>query len=175
MNITLQVVAELTEAETLTSSISSISRAVIKSVSEVLDLPPGHVTGDVAMGSGRFLLSSVSMLFTLSVDSDMTDAATSRQLQHSISSGTFLYSLSNKLSSLVTRVTSITVSDAPPQSNRVETAGLHSNLEGTSSTLLIYHTADMLLMTIVQCPQNRIHPHQASSMGTSLSVLLQHY
>ena len=139
--MTLQVVAELMDAGAL---ISSISRAVKESVSEVLSLPPGHVTGDVVVGNRQSLLSSVSMLFTLSVDCDKTSANINHRLKQAISSGTFLNSLSNKSCSLLTRVTSISVSDAPPQSGRIVAAGLHSNLEGMSCTLLsftllIYH------------------------------------
>ena len=129
LNSTQQVLTGVTQAE---SSTASFSTAVIETVSEVLGLPPSNVTGDVVIGNRRSLLSTVSMLYTVRIISEMSSSTIILQLQQAMSSGAFLDLLSKKTNLPITSATSISITDATPTSSPIASAEVSTKTRGTA-------------------------------------------
>ena len=69
-------------------------QAIVATVSEQLGVPASAVTGVSVVGRRRMLLSSVTIAYTVNVTSGVTPDALMTMLQTSVSSGSFLESLS---------------------------------------------------------------------------------
>ena len=164
------MITGLTLAE---ASTPSFKRAVIESVSEVLGLAPGAVTGNVVIGNRRSLLSSVSMMFAVSIVSDMTNMAIIRQLHQAMSSGAFLVSLNTKSASPITSVTSISISDATPTSAPTAVAEIYSASQGICicvDTSHIYNSFNDNVSMSTGSPSSQSNAHIGSVAGGTIGA-----
>lgn len=106
-------------------------------MAEALDLPFEAVTGDIVIGNRRSLLSTVSMLYTVRVVSEMSSSTIIRLLQKATSSDAFLFMLSNKSSLPITSLTLVSISGATPTNAPTAVPGLLANYQGTGSACMI--------------------------------------
>ena len=129
------MITGVTQAE---ASTASFSKAVIESVSEVLGLSPGAVTGDVVIGNRRSLLSSISILYNVRVISEMSSSTVIRQLQRAMSSGAFLSLLISKTNLPITSLSTISIIDATPTRTPIVALQASANSRGTNINHIVH-------------------------------------
>ena len=172
----LQVLSGVTQPE---ASTASFSTAVIESVSEVLGLPPGNVTGDVVIGNRRSLLATVSMLYTVRIVSDMSSSSIISKLQQAMSSGAFVALLRKKSGLPIDSATSVSITDATPTSAPVSSLEISTKTRGTitghiiCSCICIFISESRKLSAAFQCRQIRLIS-RASTLDQSLAALSGH-
>ena len=118
---------------------ADFTKAVADTVISVIGVPDASVTDVTTTSSGRRLLSSVVLSYTVSVAKDMTPEQLIASLQTSLSSGEFLTTLSTK--------SGLTIDDA----TNLQTVNLsHTETPGPAPTTTgKYHTRTHRIVTAV--------------------------